>query len=613
MSIVLEKLTKVLGGHSVVDQISLTVADAEFFVLLGASGSGKSTVLRLIAGLTVPDHGRIILHGRDVTRLAPQERGTGFVFQNYSIFRHMSVAENVEFGLKIRNYPVKERARKREQLLDLVGLAGLDNRYAGQLSGGQLQRVALARALAYEPNVLLLDEPFGALDIKIRIKLRRSLKEIQRKFGVTTILVTHDQEEAFELADRIGIIERGRLLEEGRPEELYAAPKSLFAATFLGAGTVLVGKAGGGRAHFGSFSLPIPPGKPHEEGSRAQVLFRPEQVALSTGRPDEGMPTIGQGEVLEHTFSGAFRRVRVKLPHLPETRQVAPPVPFGEEGLLVDAIVPPDLRLDGTPLWVSLRSWHVLDPPMPRLLVYAGGVKSQNNCMAVAREVSVRLDAATTLLGIAEDDEVESVANRLEQHKTAHGFVQTEVQVLPGNPADHLARMQQDGLVDLLVLGMDTPTDPILIRMLECCTVPLLVVRHRHSALTRMLICTAAGEPGKSDVRVGGRLAHRLNAAVTLLHVTPAGSHRLSPIARAHLERAAATLRGLDVAGSIRIREAASAVEGIFAEAGEGGHDLIVVGVHTPRRYPRYTAENVTFRVISGAELPVLVVPLEEE
>src|SRR5258705_12989025 len=160
MSIVLEQITKTYGPQRVVDNVSLEVAEKELFVLLGSSGSGKSTLLRVIAGLSSPSAGRVLLHGRDVTALPPQERGTGFVFQNYSIFRHMTVAENIEFGLKIRKTPKEERTRRREQLLDLVGLAGLGSRYAHQLSGGQQQRVGLARALVYEPNVFLLDEPF---------------------------------------------------------------------------------------------------------------------------------------------------------------------------------------------------------------------------------------------------------------------------------------------------------------------------------------------------------------------------------------------------------------------------------------------------------------------
>jgi sulfate transport system ATP-binding protein len=234
MSIVLEQISKRYENQWVVDNVSLEVANKELFVLLGSSGSGKSTILRMIAGLTRPAGGRVFLHGRDVTSLTPQERGTGFVFQNYSIFRHMTVGENIEFGLRIRKTAKGERKQRREQLLDLVGLSGLGNRYAHQQSGGQQQRVALARALAYEPDVLLLDEPFGALDVKIRAQLRRSLKEIQRRLGVTTILVTHDQEEAFELADRIGVLDRGRLLEVGPAENIYAEPRPFAACPHSG-------------------------------------------------------------------------------------------------------------------------------------------------------------------------------------------------------------------------------------------------------------------------------------------------------------------------------------------------------------------------------------------
>ncbi|HET9795762.1 MAG TPA: ABC transporter ATP-binding protein, partial [Thermoanaerobaculia bacterium] len=227
MSIVLDGLTKRFGTQPVVDRLTLELRDGELFVLLGSSGSGKSTVLRLIAGLLPPDAGRIVLHDRDVTGLPPQQRGVGFVFQNFSIFRHMTAAKNIEFGLRIRGVRSADRARRREELLDLVGLGGLGGRYAHQLSGGQLQRVALARALAYEPAVLLLDEPFGALDAKIRSQLRRSLREVQQQLSVTTILVTHDQEEAFEVGDRIGVLERGRLLEGGTARTLYERPRTL--------------------------------------------------------------------------------------------------------------------------------------------------------------------------------------------------------------------------------------------------------------------------------------------------------------------------------------------------------------------------------------------------
>ncbi len=176
MSILLDQLTKRYEGHPVVNHVSLEIADGEFFVLIGPSGSGKSTVLRMIAGLNTVDEGRILLHGRDVTCAPPQQRGAGFVFQHYALFKHLSVAENIEFALRVRKVNAAERRRRRDELLELVGLAGLGGRRPNQLSGGQQQRVALARALAHRPEVLLLDEPFGALDAKIRVDLRRALR-----------------------------------------------------------------------------------------------------------------------------------------------------------------------------------------------------------------------------------------------------------------------------------------------------------------------------------------------------------------------------------------------------------------------------------------------------
>ena len=258
MSIVLDQLTKRYGGHPVVNNVSLEVADGEFFVLLGSSGSGKTTVLSAIAGLTEADHGRVILHGRDVTNLPPQQRRIGFVFQNYALFQYMTVADNIEFGLSIRKVPKDERRRRRDELLELVGLAGLGNRMPRQLSGGQQQRVALARALAHQPEALLLDEPLGALDAKIRSELRRTLRAIQRELGITTILVTHDQEEAFELADRLGVMSFGRLLEVGPPDELYLRPQTEFVAAFLGTANLLVGRRAEGGVQVGPVQFPLP-------------------------------------------------------------------------------------------------------------------------------------------------------------------------------------------------------------------------------------------------------------------------------------------------------------------------------------------------------------------
>src|SRR3954454_10349151 len=284
MSIVLADLTKRYGGHPVVNGVSLTVGDGELFVLLGSSGSGKSTLLRMIAGLSEVDAGRVVLHGRDVTELPPARRGVGFVFQSYALFPSLSVAENVEFALAVRGSSRESRRRRRDELLELVGLAGLGGRMPRQLSGGQQQRVALARALAHQPEVLLLDEPFGALDAKVRADLRRTIREIQSELKVTTLFVTHDQEEAFELADRLAVLSFGRLLEAGPPEELYLRPETEFVATFLGTANLLVGvaTAGGvrvGPVHF-ALSTQAEPEESSDGSRRVQVLFRPEDVAV---------------------------------------------------------------------------------------------------------------------------------------------------------------------------------------------------------------------------------------------------------------------------------------------------------------------------------------------
>jgi len=638
--IVIDRLSKRFGRQAVLDRVSLEVNDGELFVLLGASGSGKSTVLRLIAGLLPADEGRIVLHDKDVTDLPPQQRGTGFVFQNYSIFRHMSVADNIEFGLKIRRVTAEQRAKKRDELLDLVGLMGLGGRYADQLSGGQLQRVALARALAYEPSVLLLDEPFGALDVRIRGQLRRSLKEIQRRLNVATILVTHDQEEAFELGDRIGVLERGRLLEVGEPESLYARPKSLYVASFLGGGTVLAARAEAGRLRFGDLSFPIPEEVPHQEGDWVTILTRPEQVRLTAQKPAsggvggadaEGGAVLGAGSVAEQNFSGTHRRVRVRLERLPGVRQLAPTPPFGEEGLLVDALLPSETPLNGDQLWVGLRGWHVLAPPPSRMLVHvtdaadAGGDRGVGGgALAMARSLAGQIGSSVTLLATPERaEEAETLRVALEKRRAEPGMERVEVKVRAGDALRQIALEQQEHFYELLVLAVGDGAPPsgglshrvsrLAMRLLEQPPTPVLLVNGGAApdAFERILICTRAGEPGKSDVRVGGWLARRLGAAVTLLYVTREGEEP-SELVRGHLGHAAATLRGLDVPAEVRFRPAPSPVEGIVEEARSGDFAITVLGSHGPQSRSALARDDVTLQVVTRAPTAVLVVPAEE-
>lgn len=318
MTMVIEQISKRYGELCVVDKVSLDVADKELVVLLGSSGSGKSTILRMIAGLILPDEGRIMLEGRDITRLPPQQRGMGFVFQNYSIFPHMTVADNIEFGMKIRNIPPSERKTRQEHLLELVGLDGMGPRYASQLSGGQQQRVALARSLAYEPPVLLLDEPFGAIDAKTRIQLRQSLKKIVKEIGITTLMVTHDQEEAFELADRVAIVNNGRIEQYGIPSQVYYNPETHFTADFVGDINFFTGRvadSSGDRCEirlFGETPVYRRGQYPFQPGQSVHYGVRPEQIRVSLLEP-EGYENGINGTIEKSMFLGDITRYSIRL------------------------------------------------------------------------------------------------------------------------------------------------------------------------------------------------------------------------------------------------------------------------------------------------------------
>jgi sulfate/thiosulfate transport system ATP-binding protein len=354
MSIVLDRVRKSFGTQPIVRDISLNIEAGELFVLLGASGSGKSTLLRLIAGLIEVDAGRISLDGRDVTHLPPQQRGTGFVFQNYSLFRHMSVAQNIEFGLEMRGVKRSERITRVDELLELIGLPKYGQRLPSQLSGGQQQRVALARAIAPNPSVLLLDEPFGALDVKIRAQLRQNLREVQQRLGITTILVTHDQEEAFELADRIAIIENGQIVEVGTPDALYRRPQSRFTATFVGQANLLPAQRNGSHVYLEDGSqLPAPADTEHLHNQQVHVLARPEEIELTLAQDDAQGSIIGKGILQNLAFAGHVLRATVELTGI-----------TGETRILQALVTPAQAReqglIPGSQVWVSLREFHLI-------------------------------------------------------------------------------------------------------------------------------------------------------------------------------------------------------------------------------------------------------------
>ena len=310
-------VSKSFGEAMVLDNISFSVDQDEIVVLLGASGSGKTTILRIIAGLEMPDQGMIILHGKNVTSLPARERGTGVIFQSYALFPKMTVEENIGYGLKIRRSKKNLIKEKVSQLIELVHLEEYRKKYPSQLSGGQQQRVAIARALAYEPEVLLFDEPFGALDAQIRTMLRREIRSLLKQIEVPSIFITHDQEEALELGDRIAVLNEGKLDQIGTPFEVYNQPQTEHVATVLGAANILCGRIEGGSFAIGDIRLQLDEDDKYRDGSEVKMVCRPEDVFLR--RPEnltQNYRRLGEGVIDEVSFIGAFERVivRVDLP-----------------------------------------------------------------------------------------------------------------------------------------------------------------------------------------------------------------------------------------------------------------------------------------------------------
>jgi sulfate transport system ATP-binding protein len=369
MSIALDQVTKRYQSVPVVNDVSLRIEQGEFLVLLGPSGSGKSTLLRAIAGLTEIDHGRVSLHGRDVTGVSARDREVGFVFQHYALFRHMTVANNIEFALRVRGVKASERRSRRRELLRLVALEGMDDRLPTELSGGQQQRVAVARALAHRPQVLLMDEPFGALDAKIREELRRTIRQIQRELGIATILVTHDQEEAFALADRIGVMHQGRLLECGPPDELYMRPATRFVATFLGAANLLLGYRTPDGVRF------APPARGAGPPREVVAVLRPEEVELAASATNVKAHVVGYGEVQEVLFAGSTERLRVRMPDDGPV-PVAPGRDDAAGSVLEVSRTLPEQRAfpvaTGQRVAVGARRIHTLPTPISSFTVVAG-------------------------------------------------------------------------------------------------------------------------------------------------------------------------------------------------------------------------------------------------
>src|SRR6266540_225133 len=308
-------VSKFFGKTSVLEDITFHVAEGEALVLLGASGSGKTTILRIIAGLEQPYTGKVILHNKDVTELPARERGVGVIFQSYALFPKMTVEKNIGYGLRIRHRRRKEVRKTVDELLELVQLQEHRKKYPSQLSGGQQQRVAIARTLAYNPEVLLFDEPFGALDAQTRSHLRREIRTLLKKVNVPAIFITHDQEEALELGDRIAVINVGHIEQIGTPYQVYNNPASEYVATFLGAANILEGVVRRDHVEIGSAQIPARMDeKRFSDGQAVKLIFRPEDVSLSkTQSFPASQICLSSGIVGETSFVGAYERLRIRL------------------------------------------------------------------------------------------------------------------------------------------------------------------------------------------------------------------------------------------------------------------------------------------------------------
>jgi sulfate transport system ATP-binding protein len=661
MSIVLEHLTKRFAGHPVVNGVSLQAGDGELYVLLGPSGSGKSTLLRMIAGLADVDAGRVMLHGRDVTDLPPARREVGFVFQSYALFRGMTAAENVEFALRVRGVKADERRRRRDELLELVGLTGLGGRTPRQLSGGQQQRVALARALAHQPQVLLLDEPFGALDARVRLELRRTVRAIQRELGITTLFVTHDQEEAFELADRVAVMNFGRLLEEGPPDELYLRPATEFVATFLGTANLMVGECSSDGVRLGPVRFPLGTsgGTPSGAPRRVQVLFRPEDVALRVS--EEALarlasPPLGRAVVEQRAFVGSYERLRLRLPPLPGVRPIAPPVPFGSDEVVVEATRPQTEARSyplqaGDTTWVGVRRVHALAHPGLRLLLLADGTPASRAAVELGGQLARLVHARVTVLGhrpgasaaasgraaagsgravwavtgsgrgasvaaVAAGARGAPAAEDLEallqqvRETLGSGLAALEVRAIAEPPEVAVAEEDARQPADLVVVGLPARDGVDLAeRLLGGGAHNLLLAPEGAAhAIERLLICVAIGEPGKADVSFAGRVARHLGAEVTILTVLPEAARGGSAAgAQRFLASCARTLARQGVAASTSTRFGAPRDE-ILGERAAGNYDLLVVGAPLPGLGGRIDLGGLMSRLVRESEVPVLIV-----
>ena len=512
-------------------------------------------MLRAIAGLTEIDHGRVSLHGRDVTHMSAREREVGFVFQHYALFRHMTIGENIEFALRVRRMRAPRiAARAARSCCELVALEGMDDRLPAQLSGGQQQRIAVARALAHRPKVLLMDEPFGALDAKIREELRRTIRQIQRELGITTILVTHDQEEAFALADRIGVMHQGRLLECGRPDDLYTRPATRFVSTFLGAANLLLGYRAADGIRF------VPPERAATDPAPIHeivAVLRPEEVELASESPGIRSTFVGHARVEEVLFGGAVERLRVRMLDGGSVTSAVQATASRDGTLLEVTRTLPEKRLlpvvPGQQVAVGARRIHVLPTPVSSFSTVA---TTEEDCARLAS--SPLLQALSTRMLTRINHRIEPAVGEPPNGRLSKVVAPPGVAAVESGPggAARVEWLLRHGATQVLCFDPSRP-------------VPARVVIHAAS--------NAALRP---TLAVASSLLRHLPAEATFLDIQPLNlpederATQLRHLLDARSE--AAAVHGLDVRTELRYGDTA---QELGRELGPDGTALLVVGL----------------------------------